>query len=499
MSPASHVSTDKTLELQPIDSACPNCNAIGIDWKLAVCPKCGWCLEPVEFGSYRAEVLLGEGGMGRVYRAVDDKLGRRVAVKTLLPHLVGDVGTMARFERESKLAASLRHPNLVSIFEVGRTSEDAPYLVMEYIEGRSLKQLLVAEAPLQPSRAVFLCEQLLAGLGEAHARGVVHRDLKPANVLVTMLSDGTELCKVVDFGIARQVSGEETDRRLTKTGLLVGTPGYMAPEQIESMECDHRIDLYAVGSVLYELLTGARPFRGSSEAEVLMKTMTELPVPPSRRVSSDISSGLDAIVLKALSKKPEDRFGSALEFRQALRTRKTGEEQSLTSSGDGLVIDRTPLAAAQLGQQARPNPRSIFSSLLEATDDWSRSRMLEPFQSAVETAIAERDEAELTALFRQVAEASKGATSSSKTSRRCCASSSCTRPMPCSSGSSTRTSLRSRCGCSGSVATPFAYVALRRPRGRAARRAQSAHSCDSSALHAGRAAAHRSRRRARRS
>ncbi len=242
------------------------------------CLQCGAALsQALRLGDYEVEGVVGEGGMGRVYKARQPRLKRVVCIKTLLPQFATDEAVVSRFEREATTTAALKHPNIVSIIDVGRGDDGAPFIVMEYVEGRSLRQVMRDEAPLAPVRAIGLIDQVLAGLAEAHAHGIVHRDLKPSNVLVEALKDGTELCKVLDFGIARTIGGDSTDPQLTRTGMMLGTPGYMAPEQISSSDFDHRVDLYAAGVILYELLVGARMVRAPNETELLKKTLLEEP------------------------------------------------------------------------------------------------------------------------------------------------------------------------------------------------------------------------------
>ena len=207
------------------------------------CMACGQPLTlQLKFGDYDAVEVIGEGGMGQVYKAFQRRLKRVVCIKTLLPEFAADQETSSRFAREATTTAALNHPNIVSIFDVGTTPEGVAYLVMELIDGKPLRIVLRDEAPVGVPRAVMLMNQVLAALAEAHTHGIVHRDLKPANVMVVMQRDGTELCKLLDFGIARVLA--ETDERLTRTGMTVGTPGYMAPEQIVGGEVDHRADLY---------------------------------------------------------------------------------------------------------------------------------------------------------------------------------------------------------------------------------------------------------------
>lgn len=292
---------------------------------------CGQCGAPVQgvasssdeligqlIGGYRVMALIGEGGMGKVYRAEQERLKRAVCIKTLLPHFAKDPNVVQRFEREGLATAGMRHPNVVTVLDFGKTDNGTLYIVMEYVEGRTLRAVLREDAPLPIERTIGLMSQMLSGLDEAHAQNVVHRDLKPSNVLVSKLRDGSEMVKVVDFGIAKLTSGEGAERGLTRTGLVVGTPGYMAPEQLTNEPVTPATDLYSAGVILWELLTGKRLFAAKSELETLNRQLTQVVASPSSVSSIPIPPALDEVCLKALERQPSKRFGSALEFRRAL-------------------------------------------------------------------------------------------------------------------------------------------------------------------------------------
>ena len=267
-------------------------------------------------GPYEILAPLGTGGMGEVYRARDPRLGRDVAVKVLPEAAIGDPERRERFEREARAVAALSHPNVLAIFDVG--AGDVPYLVTELLEGQTLRALL-AHGPLTSRRAVDLSLQLVAGLVAAHARGIVHRDLKPENVFVT--SDGH--VKILDFGLARQAdllgSGEDSvTRPLTVKGVVLGTLGYMAPEQVRGIPADFRADIFACGVVLFEMLTGRRAFQGDSPADTISAILT---APASRLTfAADTPPGLAAVVRRCLEKEPGARFQSAQELAAALET-----------------------------------------------------------------------------------------------------------------------------------------------------------------------------------
>ncbi|HEX6243279.1 MAG TPA: protein kinase [Polyangiales bacterium] len=267
--------------------------------------------------AYVIQELVGIGGMGRVYRAEQRALGRMVAVKVVHRHLLGDKDSVTRFYTEARAASSLNHPNSVSIFDFGRTDDGMLYLVMEYLRGRDLARVMHDEASLPIARIVDIALGVLGALGEAHARGVVHRDLKPENIILERLHGGVDLIKVVDFGLAkiRGVEPAEAAR-----GLVAGTPDYMSPEQARAHEVDGRGDLYALGVVLFELLTGRLPFIDDTPSKVMMRHVVD-PVPDPRDVAPyrGIPDELVDVVLRVLSKEPGQRYQDAEEMAQALR------------------------------------------------------------------------------------------------------------------------------------------------------------------------------------
>ncbi|MFM2419216.1 MAG: hypothetical protein RL385_3939 [Pseudomonadota bacterium] len=267
--------------------------------------------------AYVIQELVGIGGMGRVYRAEQRALGRMVAVKVVHRHLLGDKDSVARFYTEARAASSLNHPNSVSIFDFGRTDDGMLYLVMEFLRGRDLARVAHAEAPLSFPRIVDLALGVLGALSEAHARGVVHRDLKPENIIIERPRSGGDLVKVVDFGLAkiRGVEPAEAAR-----GLVAGTPDYMAPEQARALEVDGRGDLYALGIVLFELLTGRLPYTDDTPSKVMMRQVVD-PVPDPRAAAPyrGIPDSLAEAVIRVLQKDPGARFQDADEMAHVLR------------------------------------------------------------------------------------------------------------------------------------------------------------------------------------
>jgi eukaryotic-like serine/threonine-protein kinase len=266
-------------------------------------------------GRYRIEKRLAAGGMGVVYRAERVGLSKPVAIKFLHRSQAGVANRRQRFEREAAAMSRLSHPNLVSIIDYGEL-EDAPYLVMEYHRGVPLRRVL-DHGKLEPARAVDIARQLLAGLDSAHASGVVHRDLKPDNVLI-IGKPGEDHVKVLDFGVAKLMEGDGAPSELSvMAGSLLGTAEYMAPEQVRCEVVDPRADLYAVGILLYEMLTGKRPFEAERDLAVLRMQLEDAPVSP-RQLVPELSPRLEKVVLRALEKDRELRFGSAEEMSRAL-------------------------------------------------------------------------------------------------------------------------------------------------------------------------------------
>jgi serine/threonine protein kinase len=282
-------------------------------------------------GKYEIVSFVGRGGMGAVYKAKQTHLKRPVAVKVLHPHHSKDGTYAGRFRREATSASRLDHPNLMRVLDFGQEPDGLLYLVMEYLDGRDLLKILREEGGwLSFERIVDILSQTLAALAVAHEEGIVHRDLKPENIVIVRGKDddGTkiDLVKVCDFGIAKAVDvpeehedGQTFSATITATGALVGTPEYMSPEQAKGERLDARSDLYAIGIILYLLLTGRLPFQSTNSMKVVLKHVTEEPVPPSK-YRKDCDPRLEAVCLKALRKMPDDRYATAREMRIALRS-----------------------------------------------------------------------------------------------------------------------------------------------------------------------------------
>jgi len=268
-------------------------------------------------GGYVILDLVGIGGMGRVYRAEQTNLGRTVAIKIIHPHLVGEENAAARFITEARAASRLNHPNSVAVIDFGKTEDGQLYLVMEFLRGKDLARVQYEEGPLSFRRIVSILRQVLAALSEAHHLEIIHRDLKPENVILEPVRTGGDFVKVVDFGLAKMREG--TAPNITSPGIVCGTPEYMSPEQGRGDPLDPRSDLYAVGVIFYQLLTGRLPFEADSPTQVVLMHITE-PPPDPRAAAPErmIPSLLADVCLMALAKEPGHRFGNADEFAEAL-------------------------------------------------------------------------------------------------------------------------------------------------------------------------------------
>jgi serine/threonine-protein kinase len=258
---------------------------------------------------YEITELIAEGGMGEIFRAYHIRIGREFAIKTLRADMMANSVHVARFFREAQAAAAVGSEHIVSVTDVGTTEAGEPYLVMEYLEGEDLYHLLKKEGAIEPHRAVELVLQACAGLIASHRRGIIHRDLKPANLFLCRHEDGSEWIKILDFGIAkfRDALTEKT-RKLTGRGMALGTTYYMAPEQAScSDDLDHRVDVYAMGVLLYELTTGESPFVAKSFPELVLKIVNTAPTPP-RKHRPELEPGLEEIILRAMARDRQDRY-----------------------------------------------------------------------------------------------------------------------------------------------------------------------------------------------
>ena len=290
------------------------------------CPKTGHSLTGgraligrIVANRYKVLALIEEGGMGAVYVAEHLLIGRKVALKRLHPELTGDEKAIARFQREARAAAATGHEHIVEVLDLGFAEDGAPFLVMEYLRGRSLCKLLRAEERLDPRRASRIVGQVLTALDAVHRRGIVHRDLKPDNILLTRRRGDPDFVKVVDFGISKvQAEEGETHLDLTRTGVMLGTPFYMSPEQARGVKnLDHRVDLFAAGVMLYECLAGTLPFDGENYHQLLQAILSG-ERKPLDTLRPELDERLVDLVHKAISILPKDRFQSAREMLEAL-------------------------------------------------------------------------------------------------------------------------------------------------------------------------------------
>jgi serine/threonine-protein kinase len=310
-------------------------------------------------GKYFVHQLLGRGGMGEVYKATHLTLDRPVVLKLLKKSFLSDPSIVQRFHREARAASRLNHPNSISIIDFGQAEDGTLFMAMEYLSGRSLARVIAEDQPIPESRVVHICAQILAALAEAHALGIIHRDLKPENAMLESRRDEPDFVKVLDFGIAKLNEPGDGAGKLTQAGIVCGTPGYMSPEQVRGDELDARSDLYSVGVILYEMLTGKLPFEAETPMGLVTKHLVE-PVPPLsvRKPGLHVSPGLEALVLRCLAKDRQDRPASAEELRASLLTWAAQGEPRVRptpSPARTMIIDAAP--------PAEPATRSDAGSL----------------------------------------------------------------------------------------------------------------------------------------
>jgi serine/threonine protein kinase len=364
---------------------CPQCQN-PCDETHKFCPGCGFPVGKVAVqsddplvgrtlpGGYVILDLVGIGGMGRVYRAEQTNLGRTVAVKVIHPHLVGEENAAARFITEARAASRLNHPNSVAVIDFGKMEDGQLYLVMEFLRGKDLARVQYEEGPLAFRRIVGILRQVLAALSEAHHLGIIHRDLKPENIILEQIRTGGDFVKVVDFGLAK-MRVEAVQPNITSPGIVCGTPEYMSPEQGRGDPLDARSDLYAVGVILYQLLTGNLPFEAESPTQVVLMHITEQPHDPRTAVPErQIPALLADVCLMALAKDPNHRFSNADEFAEALADSLTQIEQTPPRSQDGITVTCTSCGARNPGAQkfcgecgaalrgARPSSRNVLAT-----------------------------------------------------------------------------------------------------------------------------------------
>lgn len=353
-------------------------------------------------GRYKVIKLLGEGGMGQVYLAEHTAIEKRIALKVLRAEYAHKGEIVTRFQQEAISASRIKHPNVLDVFDFGQLENGCFYLAMEYLEGNDLADELQRSRVLTAPRALPIAMQICRALSVAHSKGVVHRDMKPENVFLQRTGDGEEIVKIVDFGIAQlkpsneEAAKESSHRRLTRTGMIFGTPEYMAPEQASGKHADLRCDVYAVGIILYELFTGSVPFTGETFLGVLTKHLNEMP-PSMRAVYPDlqISNELEGVVQRTLAKDPTHRYQNMSELAQALAATPEGQYAGVRSPysqvgdqrGSMLPPGANPSPTAQQFV-GNPTPQPGQAPPVVLTDA-ARAALTMPRQDTAEAARAE--------------------------------------------------------------------------------------------------------------
>lgn len=347
------------------------------------------------FGQYTITEKLGEGGMGSVYLAKQDSIDQSIAVKVLHEESAKSEELVQRFHREARVVSMLTHPNIIRVFIFGRTGGGLLYLAMEYVQGETLRGLL-DEKQLDEMRVIKIMKQICSGLSEAHDLGIIHRDLKPDNVLLTEWRGEADFAKILDFGIAKlkQPQGPEEQKNLTQAGIVYGTPEYLSPEQAQAFDLDHRTDIYSLGCILYEFMTGKVPFRASTPVKILTAHVFTEVKPPSELAPGRVSPTMENIILKAMAKDPEDRFQDALEMFEALVAReqeivrqkglgnRAGYVPGMELTGMYSAVDYAEEQAdlsgsvAPTADTARPQIPATQTSQPAASDSGSSTRMV---------------------------------------------------------------------------------------------------------------------------
>jgi serine/threonine-protein kinase len=308
-------------------------------------------------GRYRILGQIGAGAMGAVYKAEEMQTRQRVAIKLLSRERRGDAESIARFQREAHMASRISHPNAVRTFDAGTTEDGAAYIAMEYVEGEPLSRHIKAQAPLPLARVIAITWQAAAALHSGHELNVVHRDFKPDNVLLCRQADGTDAVKVLDFGLAKPTAVDPQFQELTQVGYVVGTPQYISPEQVKNEPVSARSDLYSLAIVVYEMLTGGLPFTGKTPQRQMFNRLLEEPLALSVvNPTLVLPPEVEMVVMKALSRRPEERYASTVEFAQALaNAAHSGFEQ--TRQGQ-TVIARAASQPARPAAHGYPPPAS---------------------------------------------------------------------------------------------------------------------------------------------
>jgi serine/threonine-protein kinase len=332
--------------------------------------------------AYRIVRMIGEGGMGRVYEARHTRLGnKRFAVKMLHAEYARQPDVVARFQREAEAASGITHPNVVDVYDVHHTDDGLPYLVGEFLDGEEFGSFLQRSGKISSALAVRIVRQICRALGTAHARGIVHRDMKPENVFLVG-SLPRPIVKIIDFGISKV--GDAGGTALTRTGMIMGTPSYMAPEQARGDKVDHRADIYAVGGVLYRALTGKKPFEGDDPSVTLAQVLTEDPERPRAREPS-IPQALELVIQKAMAKSPGDRYQSMAELEADLVPfdPDSSENSSSSASADDFTGSVEAGASTVLVGTRQPPLAPPQTSLWRATREANMARPMIVLLTAV--------------------------------------------------------------------------------------------------------------------
>src|SRR5438093_202663 len=350
--------------------------------------------EPQTLGRYQLERVLGKGAMGIVYEALDPKLHRKVAIKTILISQLDEETAKdfsMRFVREAHAVARLNHPNIVQVYDFGEEG-DIAYLVMEFIRGDELKSSLTTGRQFDRKECVRIMCELLDALDFAHEAGVVHRDIKPANVML----DGQGRTKLTDFGVARVTDADRTHAERTQAGTMVGTPAYMSPEQIQGQRIDRRTDIFSAGIILYQFLTGQKPFTGEGAWTVAKKIVQEDPPMPSS-INVALSPAFDRVVAKALAKDPDQRFATAREFSQALKRAAEGK-RAIPEVEATLVVPREPAVSQATHPEALRSGEmelEFWRSIKDSNDPNDFELYVRQFPQGVYASLAARKAAKL--------------------------------------------------------------------------------------------------------
>jgi serine/threonine-protein kinase len=320
-------------------------------------------IETTLVGKYRIESIIQKGGMGTVFSGTHIELGKKIAIKILHPNCAASKEVVQRFLNEARGTAKLQHRNIVDILDIGTDERGIPFFVMEYLPGESLKERFVRrEGRLSPQETADIMIQTLTGLYVAHARGIIHRDMKPGNIYIAKEADGSEVVKILDFGVAkfRELEIDELIE-LTSSGSILGTPSYMSPEQAagKKSEIDYRTDIYSCGLVIYKALTGVNPFKGESHYETIQNIVNK-PIPPLSRFMEDVPRGVEDVTLRATDKDKEKRFQDCREFIKALAVFYPGDESRLSDFSDRVPREISPSQVAEYEKSVVPNRAGPF-------------------------------------------------------------------------------------------------------------------------------------------